>query len=73
MSSSTLDTDLLGEGAAPLMVGYFARLLDCLNWFTVDKLQVIGQADKRGSPQLGNLEAEAGGKEIICQGVGRES
>ena len=68
-----MDTDLLGEGAAPLMLEYFARLLDCLNWFTVDKLQVIGQADKWGIPQLGNLEAEAGGKEITCQGVGWES
>ena len=70
---ASLDTDLLGEGAAPLMLEYFARLLDCLNWFTVDKLQVIGQADKWGIPQLGNLEAEAGGKEITCQGVGWES
>lgn len=73
MSSSTLDTDLLGEGAGPLMVEYFAGLLDCLNWFTVDKLQVTGQADKRGIPQPGNLEAGAGGKEITCHGVGRES
>ena len=72
-SSSTLDTDLLGEGAAPLTVAHFAGLLDCLTWFTVDKLQVTGQADKWGIPQPGNLEAEPGRKEISCQRVGRES
>ena len=44
-------TDLLGEGAAPLMVEYFAGLLDCLNWFTSLTWQTSGH---RPGWQVGN-------------------